>query len=225
MRRPIALIASLFVTLTLFAADPPNRFKVPRVIAPPNIDGRIVLPKGKNTYGEWKHATQVSLTNGSYAMLMHDGRFLYVALVGAKPGIASLCAAGKNGVRVLHASAALGTATFEQEKEKWRLTRGFTWTNRDTNNMADRNKTLAAEGWFANTSPTALPQREYQIAINGQSEIPIVLGFLTLTPEEQKMSYWPDTLEDDCADADLASGDTNREYRFDPAQWGVAVLQ
>lgn len=234
MRRPIALIASLSVTftlfaITLFAAEPPNRIKVPRV-SPPVVDGRVLpVGKGKSAFNEWKRATQVALTNGSYAMLMHDGAFLYIALVGPKPGIASLCTSGKSGIRVLHASAALGTAAFEQDKTKWRMTRGFTWTNRDTGNspqaMAERAKTLSAEGWFANTSVTALPHREYQIAINGQTEIPIVLGFLTFTPEEQKMSYWPDTLEDDCADADLASGNTEREYSFNPTKWGVAVLQ
>ena len=109
------------------------------------------------------------------------------------------------------------------------MTRGFTWTNRDTGSsaeaMADRQKMLSTDGWFANTSPAAAPQREYQIPIRGQREVPIVLGFLSFTPEEQKFYYWPSAVEDDCADPQLASGFTDREFTFDPSKWGVLELQ
>jgi hypothetical protein len=138
---------------------------------------------------------------------------------------------GLSGVRVMHASAALGTATFElkdKKDKKWSMTRGFTWTNREAPDSpqfnSERAKTLNAEGWIATTSPHSVPQREYAIYIKGQTEIPIVLGFLTFTPGEQKLSYWPEDLEDDCADADLAGGFTERQYTFDPTKWGVLVL-
>jgi hypothetical protein len=222
MRRPIALITALTLSLTLSAAEP-ARIGVPHVGTPPKIDGTLD-PK------EWSGATRVPLAaNMGHALLMHDGGYLYVALVGAKPGIGSICARGRTGVRVLHASAALGTAAFEPEKGKWKMTRGFTWTNRDTGAspaaMEDRKKFLASDGWFANTSRTAMTEREYQIPVGTQREVPIVLGFFTFTPEEQRLAYWPDTVEDDCADPELASGFTEREYRFDPSKWGVAVLQ
>ncbi|HYC58904.1 MAG TPA: hypothetical protein VEK79_04990 [Thermoanaerobaculia bacterium] len=221
MRRLIALISLSLLSLSLFAAE--SRIGVPHVGSPPKVDGTI-LPL------EWRGAARVPLAdNMGHAMLMHDGNFLYVALVGAKPGIGSVCARGRTGVRVLHASAALGTAAFEPEKGKWRMTRGFTWSNRDTGSSpeatADRQKFLSTDGWFANTSHAAAPQREYQIPIRGQREVPIVLGFLSFTPEEQKFYYWPSDLEDDCADPGLASGFTDREFKFDPSKWGVLELQ
>ena len=221
MRRPISLIFIALLSFSVFAAE--NRIGVPRVGDPPTVDGTIAPT-------EWRGSAQVALAyNMGHAMLMHDGNFLYVALVGSKPGIASICARGRTGVRVLHASAALGTAAFELEKGKWRMTRGFTWTNRDTGSspaaMADRQKFLSTDGWFANTSRTAATAREYQIPIRGQREVPIVLGFLSFTPEEQKFYYWPTDLEDDCADPGLASGVTDLEFRFDPSKWGVLELQ
>lgn len=221
MRRPIALIILSVLSLSLFAAE--TRIGVPRVGDPPAVDGTVVPL-------EWRGAARVPLANNiGHAMLMHDGNFLYVALVSSKPGMASICARGRTGVRVLHASAALGTAAFEPEKGKWRMTRGFTWTNRDTGSspkaMEERQKMLSTEGWFATTSAAASLQREYQIPIRGQREVPIALGFLSFTPEEQKLYYWPEDLEDDCADPGLAGGFTDREFTFDPSKWGVLELQ
>jgi hypothetical protein len=219
--RPIALIAALAATLALSAADAPIR--VPRTSKPPVIDGKV-------NAAEWKSATRIPLGhNDGQAMLIHDGTFLYVALVGAKPGIGSLCVRGRTGVRILHASAALGTAAFEPENGKWKMTRGFTWTNRDTGDseaaMADRKKMLTTEGWFANTSAAVTTEREFQIPVRGQKEVPLVLNFVSYTPEEQKVYYWPPTIEDDCADVELASGFTAREYTFDPTKWGVVTLE
>jgi hypothetical protein len=222
MLRTIALIATTSLAATLFAAQNPNRLEVPRTRRPPVIDGNA-------NRTEWKGAARVSLGDGAFAMLLNDGTFLYVALIGEKPGTGSVCASTKTGVRVLHASAALGTATFEPQKGKWTLTRPFTWTNRDTSaspaGQAERNKMLATEGWFANTNRTAVLEREYQIAVRGLREVPLTLGFFTYTPKEQRLSYWPTTLEDDCANGDLAGGYTDGELTFDPAKWGVAVLK
>jgi hypothetical protein len=223
MRRPIALIAALTLSFTLSASAAGLRVGVPHVRSAPTVDGNVI-PR------EWRDAVRVQLSaNLGHALMMHDGKYLYIALVHTKPGIGSVCVRGKTGVRVLHASAALGTAAFEPEKGKWRMTRGFTWTNRDTGEsaaaMADRRKMLAADGWFANTSPAATRMREYQVPIRGQQEVPIALGFLTFTPEEKKLYYWPTTLEDDCAESELASGFTDREYTFDPTKWGIAVLE
>jgi hypothetical protein len=229
MRRPIALITAFsLLTLSVTAQSAPpqvseKRIEVPRTARPPAIDGQIKP-------GEWKAAVSVPLGTSGHAWLMHDETFLYVGLVGLKPGIGSICARAKSGgVRVLHASAALGTAAYELEKGKWRLTRPFTWTNRDSGKSKEakeaRAATLAREGWFANTSPTAMSEREYQIPVKGHTEVPLVLSFATFTPEEQKLYYWPAALEDDCANLDLASGSTDGDYLFDVSQWGVVVLK
>lgn len=223
MHRSIALLAALSLSLFLSAQEAENRVSVPRAAAPV-IDGKI-------SNNEWKAATRVVLGNNQgHALLMHDGNYLYIGLVGAKAGIGSVCVKGKSGVRVLHASAALGTAAFEQgENKKWTLTRGFTFTNRDTGDspaaMEERKKMLATDGWFASTSHAASPEREYQIPIRGHKEVPIVIGFMSFTRQQEKLFYWPGSVEDDCAEAQLARGFTDREYTFDPDNWGVAVLE
>lgn len=223
MHRSISLLAAFSFSLLLSAQEAENRVTVPRVADAPVIDGKV-------SAREWRAAARVVLGNNQgHALLMHDGNYLYIGLVGGRAGIGSICMQGKTGVRVLHASAALGTAAFEQENKKWRMTRGFTWTNRETANKEaaaeERKKMLSTDGWFANTSTTAQPEREYQVPIRGHKEVPIVLGFMSFTPEQEKFFYWPGTVEDDCAEGQLARGFTDREYTFDPRNWGVAVLE
>jgi hypothetical protein len=224
MRRPIALIATLLLSLTA-SAEPRSvapRIKVPRAIASPKIDGKI-------NSGEWRGAVRLKVSETVQAMLVHDGAFLYIALVGRTPGIGSLCTMSGEDVLVLHASAALGTARFEREKKAWRMTRGFTFTNRDTSDnptaQLEKKATLNAEGWFANTSRTSLPVREYQLHVAAQRQIPLTLGFMTYTEQDQTYSYWPNAVVDGCAESMLASGHTDMDYVFDPATWGVAELE
>jgi len=223
MRRSIAPILFLSLTLTLAAAPDPARIRVPHADAP-KIDGKVDRK-------EWRISTRVQLTrNQGYAMLMHDEEYLYVALVGTNPGIGSLCIRSGKGVRVLHASAALGTAAFElDENGKWKMTRGFNWSNREVSDVrvatAERNTMLSKSNWFANTSATASREREYQLKIGNAKELAMVLAFVTYTPKEQKVNYWPERILDDCGDVELASGYTDREYKFEPDTWGTIILE
>lgn len=223
MHRSLALLSALALTTSLSAAGGPNRIEVPRTTRSPIVDGRIGAD-------EWKGATHIGLSdNQTEALLLSDGNYLYVGISGLQPGIGSVCVQGKTGVRVLHASAALGAAAFELEAGKWKMTRGFNWSNRDTGKspqaMADRKNMLTTSGWFANTSPTAITQREYQIPIRGKEQVPLTVGYYTFTPQVQKFGHWPANLEDDCADSELAGGFTDREYSFDPSKWGVVILK
>jgi hypothetical protein len=182
--------------------------------AAPTIDGSIGAD-------EWKAAKTVALTNGGEAMLLHDGKYLYVAIAAPRNGIGSLCTTDGDDVRILHASAALGTAVFLNGQR----TRDFTWTNRDTTDAAARAKFLDAEHWFANATPQGSREREYQIALDGRKEIPFTIAFMSFAPnEEQRIHVWPPELKDACASIDLASGVTDGPHTFEPATWGTIVL-
>lgn len=213
----------LALVLLSSSAHAAVRLQVPRVATTPRIDGAVNAK-------EWKGAVRVRVGDGAHALLQHNGQFLFVALVGRNPGVASLCTQRGKDVRILHASGALGTAIYEPVEKKWSMKQGFTFTNRDTGDsaeaMAERKKFLTSDGWFANTLEQMVPQREFQIRTEGRREIPLVLGFLGFqTVQVAKMHYWPDTLTDDCGSAELAGGFTETEYSFDPSHWGIAVLE
>lgn len=225
--RPLVFRSTVSLVLLLsLSAQAAPRVQVPRVPASPKVDGVI-------TSKEWKDAVRVPLGTGGHAMLQHNGTHLFIALVGRRAGIGSLCTMSKDEVQILHASAALGTAVFKRDADsagKWINTRPFTWTNRDTGDtpeaMADRKKFLDAEGWFANALREGSVKREYQIRIAGRREIPLALGFMGFIRKgEFDLSSWPEKLPDACGELDLASGDLEREYMFDPETWGVAEIR
>lgn len=223
MTRSLAALGLLFAA-TVHAADKPPRIEVPRASKPPVIDGKV------NTT-EWTRAARVPLMDGGHALLLHSSTYLYVAFVARRAGTGSVCTMTTDGrVRVLHASAALGTALYAKNGAKWDMAQPFTFTNRDTGPSPaakkERNEFLAKEGWFANTDPAGQTQRELQIRLDDRSELPIVLSFMTwVKPKVFDLDVWPDTTVDGCAELDLAGGWTDRDYTFAPETWGVAVLQ
>jgi hypothetical protein len=214
----------LLLATAVHAADKPPRIEVPRASKTPVIDGKV------NTT-EWTRAARVPLMDGGHALLLHTSNYLYVAMVSRRAGVGSVCTTTTaNRVRVLHSSAALGTAFFTKDAAKWTLAQGFTFTNRDTGNTPaakkERSDFLSKEGWFANTDPKGLVQREFQIRLDDRSELPIVLSYMTFVkPKVYDLDVWPETVVDGCAELDLAGGWTDREYTFSPETWGVAVLQ
>ncbi|HEY0159605.1 MAG TPA: hypothetical protein VGF28_20120 [Thermoanaerobaculia bacterium] len=223
-RSLIALL--LLVASAVHAAEPkkPERILVPRATKSPRVDGKL----GKT---EWTEALQVALADGGQARLLHDGKFLYIAMVGKKPGTGSICTVKGKSLYVMHASSALGSAVWTQKNGKSTLHRGFRFSNRDTTEsqrgIKDRKAFLKKAGWYANAHPdTAILEREFQIAIEGRSEIPLVLSFLSFVDEDDlDLDAWPQTVVDGCVELDIASGFIKREYTFQPETWGVAVLR
>lgn len=215
----------LLLASAVHAADKPRvaRVEVPRAQKSPVVDGKVGTT-------EWGKAARVPLMDGGHALLLHNTTYLYVAFVGRRPGVGSVCTTNKDRVRVLHASAGLGTAWFTKDSAKWTLAQGFTFSNRDTSNTPaakkERREFLTKEGWLANTDPAGQPQREFQIRLDDRSEFPIVLSFMNwIKPEVFDLDVWPETVVDGCAELDLAGGWTDREYTFAPETWGLAVLQ
>jgi hypothetical protein len=224
MTRFLAAIVLLAATAA-HAAPKPGRIDVPRAEKKIAIDGKV-------TSAEWTKAARVPLMDGGQALLLHDGTYLYVGMVGLRGGVGSICTMNKQQqVRVLHASAGLGTALYDRKDGKWALTQGFTFESRENMtptkaSVAERRDYLKKEGWFANTHIEGQLQREFQIRLDGRTEVPIVLSFMSwITREKFDLDVWPGTVVDGCAELDLAGGWTDREYTFAPETWGIAALQ
>jgi hypothetical protein len=225
MLRSLVVGSVLLATLSAFADSPKKqRIEVPRAPQkPPYVNGSV-------TSAEWARAARVFLGDGGHALLLHDRTFLYIALVGTQPGVASVCTSSAPGrVSVLHASGSLGAARFEKSGAKWTLTRPFTMVKSaatsDVEAEADRKKFLQAEAWYASTNPTFVKQREYQLRIGGRTEIPLVLAFISaVKSDEYDLDAWPSTVYDGCVELGLAGGSSEGTFTFEPESWGVAVL-
>ena len=178
------------------------------------IDGRI----GEQ---EWAGARPERLAGGGEVQLLPRGEFLFVAVRGPKSGLASLCVAKGKSVRILHASAAIGDATFERWGDVWMKRKDFEWTLRDsprTGAPTEQAKTEALwkTGWLANASAVGSPDREFQILAKDIESVGVT--FLT-TNEPMAVSYWPSTMNDDCRTAKIPQGYLPDTARFDPASW------
>lgn len=148
---PVALaIAMVLVSAAAGAAQSGGpRVEVPHVRAA-TVDGVI-------DEAEWRGAWRTTLSQGTEVRLMHDGRRLFVGL-SKLPGAAGwACAfvapAGRSPVRVLHASAQLGSAIYDAAGAGASSSGSGAWSPRSATyawKVAER--LVREEGWMANVS-------------------------------------------------------------------------
>lgn len=129
------------------------------------IDGRM----GE---GEWDRAATQRLPDGTLIRLQQDGRHVFLGIAAAQQGFPSLCVAQGETVRILHASAALGSVTYKRSAQEW--TTGdteFVYGMRNTalteEARAERSEYLSRHGWLASTYRMG-EGRVYELQIPGR---------------------------------------------------------
>lgn len=180
----------------------------------PAIDGRL----GDE---EWAAAAKAPMSDGGVVRMLPHGDALFVAVKGPRPGLASLCVAKGNSVRILHASAAVGEATFERWGDMWMKRAGFEWGIRDSPTrgptpVGAQNEWVSRSGWIANASAAGSPEREFKIAAKAVDYIGVT--FLSID-QPMAVTYWPTTMNDDCRTVKVAQGYLPDTAKFDPKSW------
>ena len=180
----------------------------------PIVDGHV----GEQ---EWAGAQHATLEGGGEVRLLVHGKFLYVAIRGARPGLASVCVAQGKTVRILHASAAIGEASFERWGDMWMKRKGFEWTLRDSPrgpapSDEARAEWLAKSGWLANASAAGSPFREFKIWAKDAESIGVTY---LATDKPMAVAFWPSTMHDDCRSLKIPQGYLPDTARFDPTSW------
>jgi hypothetical protein len=181
----------------------------------PVIDGTI-------EESEWSGATTAALDGGGTMKILARGEFVYVAVHGPRAGLASLCAAKGNLVRILHASAAVGEAHYERSGSTWKQASSFDFKLRDapragqSPTSADYTGYLRSTGWVANSSAAGSPDREFQLRADAVDALGVT--FLA-TSDPMSISYWPATIGDDCKSTRIAQGNLPAAASFDPSTW------
>ena len=161
------------------------------------------------------------LVGGGEVSIVRDAEVWRVTVTGPAAGLASLCLADESGVRILHASAAVGEGLYERSGDTWALESGFDFKLRDKpkNPKADaeRDAFFKSKGWLANADNSGTRPREFVIR---QSDKPRWLGvtFFT-TSEPMAVSYWPEAMDDDCRAKKVAQGYLDPTAQFHPERW------
>lgn len=161
------------------------------------------------------------LAGGGEVTLREQQGVLHVSVTGPRAGLASLCVGDDSRVRILHASAAVGEATYERSGDTWALKSKFDFKLRETRTgpptEQDRNDYWSSMGWVANASRTGDVKREFRIRVSDAVQFLGVTFFTTSEP--MTVSYWPASMDDDCKAVRIAQGYLPESAGFRPATW------
>ena len=101
-------------------------------------------------------------------------------------------------VWILHASTALGAASYERIEGEWRLADDFSWCCRSATDPAEAEALLAAEGWVSNIVLAGTSEHvEFRVAWPDE-ETRVALSHV---PRLSRVAYWPVDLSDDTKEA------------------------
>lgn len=207
------LLGCLAVATTDAAAGQPV-FEVPPGERP-TVDGTL-------SHGEWAGARKEALSGGGELLVMGDARHLYLGIRAGARGVGSVCLARPDGIAILHASAALGTATYERSAEGWKRTREFSWHCRDTSQSPEakeaRLRHLGQEHWVASNGNMGTPEEFEYVIEMPEGSLTLAVAYLQ-PPDYDSVAWWPPGLEDDCRNLDLVRGDAPETMSFSPGTW------
>lgn len=186
--------------------------------------GKPVILDGQISDEEWKGAYKEELVGGGEIRLLQDGSDLYVGVKGLKEGWSHVYVTTGESIHVLHASAALGEATYRQEKPGlWQPVKSFSWSMRQRDQSEEtaraRGAFFTSNGWVANNNLMGSSvELEFKIGpkllTGGDVRLAAVYAIDAKSPQ-----YWPRTLADDSLKAELIYGNTPADLKFNQANW------
>jgi len=160
----------------------------------PEIDGRIQP-------GEWDDARIDFFEDGSELFLLNKDGYLYLAI---RAGFDEMIAGNvflHNGdqIYIMHTSAALGTALYQEEVDTWTKVKDFEWCCRSKMDSetarANREIFFVQEGWLGiNSFNGNENELEYKVRLTG-SEVYLAVNFLSADTPGLKL-VWPIGLVD-----------------------------
>ena len=184
---------------------------------PPTIDGTI-------SPGEWDNAVIETFSDGSELLLMHGEGYLYLGIRASTPEmiVGNIFIEQGDKITILHSSAALGTAIYQKEADRWQQTQEFVWRCRNTSDseaaQAERAAFLQEEHWVAANSRMGTPNElEYQIEVTNVS-LRTAVSFIRGSNPNAKIP-WPNDLDDDCIKP--TPGGMPAQYHFSPDKWAT----
>jgi CubicO group peptidase (beta-lactamase class C family) len=176
-------------------------------LAAPTIDGSIES-------GEWEGALTTTMDDGSQVSWLHAEGYLYVAIETESGGAKNLAVAEDGRIRILHSSAALGSAEYQMFDGEWRLARDFEWCCRAGHEEAE--DLLADEGWTANITSTG-PHEQVEFQVRWPADGAAVA--LSHVPFPASPAFWPVWLGE--AGEDALTGEREDVELFEVSRWVV----
>jgi hypothetical protein len=177
----------------------------------PVIDGRI-------TDSSWDFARDMPLATGASVRLVHDGRYLFVAFderAAGGWGFGTLYIGRENEVRVLHASAQVGSAVYRPNDNG-------TWSPEATTySWKPVHQLVREEGWYANVATEGgAAAREFAVRLDLLKDARIALVYVREEGEDGRViRTWPANLTGGASDMRLVEGRNPDGLTFQIEQW------
>jgi len=177
----------------------------------PVIDGRI-------TDSSWDFARDMSLPSGASVRLVHDGRYLFVAFderAAGGWGFGTLYIGRESEVRVLHASAQVGSAVYRPNADGTWSPEATTYTWKPVQQL------VREEGWYANVATEGgAAGREFAVRLDLLKNARIALVYVREEGEDGRaVRTWPANLGDGASDMRLVEGRNPDGLTFNVEQW------
>ena len=168
---------------------------------------------------EWEGAAVTVMDDGTELKWLHTGGFLYVGILNDTIGAANLAVTGEDYVRILHSSAALGSASYQRQADgTWHLEHGFEWCCRNPADPNDGDLLLADEGWLANIGFVGAPGHiEYQLML-AAGELRVAISYAYTI---DSVAFWPADLP--TADRESLYGYREDQETFTVETWMLVV--
>jgi hypothetical protein len=152
------------------------------------------------------------MSDGATIHLMYGDETLYVAVAGHDIGAVNVVIATDDEVRILHSSAALGSALYLLRANTWELSQGFSWCCRSTSDESERQALFDAESWQASIGFAGEPGVvEYAIALPWQGA---ALAVSSIRNDEDK-GFWPAELSAEAGDQLLGVPPPERDFNIE----------
>lgn len=209
-----ALLAALTAAVPAVAADGTASVIIPR--------GTKATLDGSLAAGEWEDAAAVPMSDGITLFVKYADGALWLGIRAPEMGVANVLVVDNGDIKVLHSSAALGTARYEPDGNAWRLAQDFVWRcsaiEMSNAAIAERKCFLESEGWLASTAYMGNPgDLEVQVAWDGQ---PLRLAVLWLpVSNPRNVTSWPKAVPQDTLPAPIPA-----TAHFAPSEWATLEL-
>ncbi len=191
-----------------------------------------VVIDGKIEETEWQDSVKYDLLGGGKVFFKYDGTYVYVAARSLKAGWTHLYLNESENadISVLHASAALGKATYSKDKnDLWQPLNEFSWELRDrifTDEVRQKMADYATKNYWvaSNNNMGNKAEVEFQFKLKNTSNKKFRLAIVYAV--DQNTSYFfPSGLADDCLKPELVSGNRVANVKFDRNQWAEINLK
>jgi Tol biopolymer transport system component len=185
--------------------------------------GQPATIDGSFAEGEWTDAVEFTVDNAFTLYLKHADDVLYIGVKASERSVANVLIASGDDVRILHSSAALGTATYRRDGDLWRLVADFVWrcqaVEASPQAVAARERFLEDEGWLASNVFMGIPD-ELEYRIRWSDEFAAIAVLVVPISAPGAVASWPSD-----AGQSALPGPIPRQARFDVETWATISLE